>query len=102
MRGLIGPGLNGTFGNADDILLATGETLAQVQDRVLGVGVNAAPLFRSVPGFVTLGFRGGVTFQERHNLLLDFENVTDRNYRGIFWGMDAPGRGFSARYTVRW
>ena len=101
VRGLIGPGPNGTFGNADDILLITGETLAQVQDRVLGVGVNAAPLFTKVPGYVTIGLRGGVSWQERHQLLLDLENITDRNYRGVFWGMDAPGRGFSGRYTFR-
>ena len=35
-RGLVGPGADGVAGNADDVLLATGETLAQVQARVLG------------------------------------------------------------------
>ena len=48
-----------SFGNADDILIATGETLAQVQDRVLGVGVNSAPLFTAVKGYATFGVRFG-------------------------------------------
>ena len=30
-----------------------------------------------------------------------FENLTDENYRGIAWGLDAPGRGFSIGYTAR-
>lgn len=101
VRGLIGAGPNGAFGDADDILLATGETLAQVQDRVLGAGVNSAPLFTHVPGYFTVGIRGGASWKEKHQLLLDVENLTDRNYRGIFWGMDAPGRGLSGRYTFR-
>jgi outer membrane receptor protein involved in Fe transport len=101
VRGLVAAGPNGTFGDVDDILIATGETLTQVQDRVLGVGVNSAPLFTYVPGYFTIGLRGGVTWKERHSLLLDAENLGDRNYRGIFWGMDAPGRGFSGRYTFR-
>lgn len=82
------------------MLLATGETLAQIQDRVLGAGVNSAPLFREVGGFVTPGFRGGVR-AGRHEWLLDAENITDGNYRGISWGVDAPGRGMSVRYVVR-
>ena len=55
------PGPDGTFGNADDILIATGETLAQVQDRVLGVGVNSAPLFTAVPSYVLCGVRFGLS-----------------------------------------
>ena len=44
VRGWVNTGPDGIFGNADDMLIATGETLAQVQDRVLGVGVNSAQL----------------------------------------------------------
>jgi len=101
VRGLVSPGVDTMFGSADDILMATGETLTQVQDRVLGVGVNSAPLFTYVPAYFTIGLRGGVSWRERHALLLDAENLGDRNYRGVFWGMDAPARGFSARYTYR-
>ncbi len=42
VRGWISPGPDGVFGNADDLLIATNETLTQVQDRVLGAGVNGA------------------------------------------------------------
>jgi len=34
-------------------------------------------------------------------ILLDAENLNDENYRGISWGIDAPGRGFSVRYIAR-
>ena len=79
--------------------MATGETLAQVQDRVLGVGVNSSSLFTAVPGYATFGLRAGVR-AGRHQLIVDAENLTDKNYRGISWGVDAPGRGLSARYAV--
>ncbi len=101
VRGLIAAGADNRFGTADDILWATGETLAQVQDRVLGVGVNSAPLFRSIPGFVTVNVRGGFRLNEAHEVLFDFENLTDHNYRGISWGLDAPGRGVNVRYSYR-
>ncbi len=98
-RGWIGAGPDGTFGNADDVLLATGETLAQIQERVLGAGVNASSLFTAVPGYATTGIRFGMK-SGRHQLSLHAENLTDKNYRGVSWGVDAPGRGVSARYSV--
>lgn len=100
-RGLINAGADGTFGNADDILIPTGERLAQVQDRVLGVGVNSTSLFPAIPGYVTFNLRGGFRFAERHEIMLEFENIGDKNYRGISWGVDAPGRGLYARYSTR-
>jgi len=99
-RGYVGPGGDNVPGTADDLLLATGETLAQIQDRVLGVGVASAPLLTEVEGFFTTGFRGGLRIG-RHELIVDFENVTDENYRGVSWGVDAPGRGVSLRYNAR-
>ena len=101
VRGLVSAGPDGVPGNADDRLIATGETLAQAQNRVLGAGVNSAPLFRAIPGYVTFNVRGGVRFGERHELLLELENINDRNYRGISWGIDAPGRGVFAKYNLR-
>lgn len=100
-RGLVNTGSDGIVGNADDRLIATGETLAQVQNRVLGVGVNSAPLYTRVPGYVTFNVRGGFRFGERHEVLVDFENIGDRNYRGISWGIDAPGRGVLMKYNLR-
>jgi outer membrane receptor protein involved in Fe transport len=101
VRGLVGPGSDGRFGTADDVLRPTGETLAQVQDRVLGVGVSSAPLFTAIPGFLTVNLRGGVRLSEKHEVAIDFENITDRNYRGISWGLDAPGRSLGLRYSYR-
>ena len=99
-RGWVGAGADGALGTADDVLLLTGETVTQIQDRVLGVGVASAPLFREVGGFVAVGLRGGVRMG-RHEFLVDFENLTDKNYRGVSWGVDAPGRGASLRYLTR-
>jgi outer membrane receptor protein involved in Fe transport len=98
-RGWVGPGADGVAGSADDILIATGETLAQVQGRVLGA-LDSAPLFTDVPGYVTVGFRGGIRIGSRHELTVDFENVGDVNYRGIAWGIDAPGRNFSVGWRM--
>ena len=99
-RGWVSAGGDGAFGTADDVLTATGETLAQIQDRVLGVGVNSGPLFPSIPGYGTFGVRTGFRLGG-HELLVDFENLNDENYRGLSWGVDAPGRGVSFRYIAR-
>ncbi|HKQ53137.1 MAG TPA: TonB-dependent receptor, partial [Pyrinomonadaceae bacterium] len=100
-RGLVSPGPDGVFGNADDRLIATGETLAQIQLRVLGPAGLPLPLYDAVPGYVTFNVRGGIRFGERHEFLVDFENIGDRNYRGISWGLDAPGRGVYLKYNAR-
>lgn len=99
-RGWIGRGPDGTLGTADDVLTVTGETLGQIQDRVLGAGVNAATLFSEIPGYRIIGVRGGIRVGP-HEILIDLENLTDENYRGISWGMDAPGRGVNVRYVAR-
>jgi len=99
-RGLIAAGTDGRFGTADDILKPTGETLAQVQTRVLGTAASA-PLYTYIPGFLTGGIRGGFRIGESHEVILDFSNLNDKNYRGISWGTDAPGRGLGFRYNYR-
>jgi hemoglobin/transferrin/lactoferrin receptor protein len=98
-RGWVGAGPDGAAGTADDILLATRETLAQVQARVLG-GASSVPLFTAVPGYATVGIRGALRLTPRSEIAIDFENVGDRNYRGIAWGMDAPGRNVSVRFRT--
>jgi outer membrane receptor protein involved in Fe transport len=100
-RGWVDAGPDGIINNADDRLIETGETLLQVQDRVLGVGVNSAPLFTSVASYSLFGIRFGWT-QGRHAVLIDASNLGDENYRGISWGMDGPGRMITARYTIRY
>jgi len=74
------------------VLLATGETLAQVQNRVLGSAASA-PLYTKLNDYATFNLRAGWRLGERHDLLFEFENIFDRNYRGISWGIDGPGRG---------
>jgi hemoglobin/transferrin/lactoferrin receptor protein len=99
-RGWIGPGADNTDRTADDVLIATGETLAQIQNRVLGVGVNSSSLFTALPGYATFGVRAGLRMRP-HELVVDFENLNDESYRGISWGVDAPGIGVTLRYVVR-
>ena len=100
VRGWVAPGPDLVAGTADDVLTATGETLAQVQNRVLGTATSA-PLFTSVHGYTTVGVRGGFRIGKRHEFIFEFENLTDANYRGIAWGLDAPGRGFSVGYAAK-
>lgn len=86
---------------ANGVLKATGETLAQVQNRVLG-SANSAPQFTSIPGFGVFGLRSGAQLTERTDVVLDASNLFDKNYRGIGWGVDGPGRGVAARLRYRW
>jgi outer membrane receptor protein involved in Fe transport len=98
-RGWISPGGDGRLGTADDFLTVTGETLAQIQNRVLGTA-NNSPLFPEVEGYTMVGVRGGIKYGQ-HEVMLDLENLTDENFRGISWGMDNAGFGLNARYILR-
>ncbi len=100
VRGLTGPGPDALFGTADDVLLATNETLPQVQNRVLG-SATAAPLFTYLPGYGLFNVRGGYRFNENQELFLDFENIADKSYRAPSWGVDGPGRSLTVRYQYR-
>ena len=71
-----------------------------MQARVLPDGV-APPLFDALPGYVVFGIRGAIRFAARHEILVDLENLGDESYRGISWGLDAPGRGAYVRYSLR-
>jgi outer membrane receptor protein involved in Fe transport len=93
-------------------VIPTGETLAQVQDRLLPIGATIngvtvvdansnVPLFTAVPGYGLVGVRGAVRFSERSEVLFDFENIADKQYRGISWGVDGAGRGVTLRYRYR-
>jgi hemoglobin/transferrin/lactoferrin receptor protein len=99
-RGWVSTGRDGIAGTADDVLIATGETLAQVQTRVLGTA-DSAPLYTEVAGYMAVAIRGGLRLGTRHELLFELENLTDQNYRGIAWGVDASGRGVSVAYVTR-
>ena len=99
-RGWIGPGADNVAGSADDVLLVSGETVTQIQNRVLGAGINSSSLFMAVPAYFTLGTRLGLRAQP-HELVVDLWNLTDENFRGISWGVDAAGFGATVRYQVR-
>ncbi|MBX7184083.1 MAG: TonB-dependent receptor [Vicinamibacteria bacterium] len=100
-RGYTSPGADGRFGTADDTLIATGETLAQIITRVLGPSGAANSLYPTVHGYQVFGVRAGWTIAKRHQITVDVENLTDQNYRGPSWGMDAAGRNIFARYSIR-
>jgi hemoglobin/transferrin/lactoferrin receptor protein len=111
VRGLTTPG-GGGCNTAGGILISTGETLAQVQNRLLPIGATIngvtvvdantnVPLYTTVPGYTLFGVRGGLRFGERSEVLFDFENIGDKQYRGISWGVDGAGRGLTLRYRYK-
>lgn len=108
VRGLTTPGPTGC-GSAGGILISTGETQAQVQNRLLPIGATingvfvanndtVVPTHPYLPGYGLAGVRSGLKFRERSEVLVDFENIFDKSYRGISWGIDGAGRGITVRY----
>jgi hemoglobin/transferrin/lactoferrin receptor protein len=98
----IQPGADGIRGTADDVFAPTGETAAQIRNRVLPIGAtingvliaddnSRAPLYTSTAGFAGLNFRSGLVVHENITLTLALMNFTDRNYRVHGSGVDAPG-----------
>ena len=76
---------------SNGILLATGETLEQVQLRLLGPGLSGNPLFTETPGWWTVALRGGFDINARSELTFSIANIFDRNYRLHGSGFDSPG-----------
>jgi hemoglobin/transferrin/lactoferrin receptor protein len=88
-------------GTGDEtILLATGETLAQVQNRVLG-SAKSAPLFSYLPGYGLFNLRGGFRLSERSQIFAAFENIFDQQYRNPSWGIDGAGKSFTVQYRFK-
>ena len=85
----------------DGRLVATGETLSQVQTRVVGTSTAAVPLFTKTPGFVVFGARAGFPIGSHLELTLIGENLGDRNYRLHGSGVDEPGINVLARLRAR-
>jgi hemoglobin/transferrin/lactoferrin receptor protein len=111
VRGLTTPGAGGCT-TAGGILIPTGETLAQVQNRILPIGAtingvfvaNAdtpVPLYTAVAGYGLVGIRGAIKFGDHSEVFVDFENIADKFYRGISWGIDGAGRGVTLRYRYK-
>jgi outer membrane receptor protein involved in Fe transport len=82
------------------ILLETGETLAQVQNRLLGTA-SSTYLFTEGPGFIAFHLRAGWRVTEGFELSAIGENLTDRNYRIYGSGLDAPGANLQLRARFR-
>ncbi len=81
----------------------TGETLLQIQNRVLpglGDGVRV-PLYRSTAAWTNLSFRTGLPLTERLRLMAALENILDRNYRFHGSGMDSPGTSLYLNLSYR-
>jgi hemoglobin/transferrin/lactoferrin receptor protein len=96
------PGADGRPNTADDVFGATGETAAQIRDRVLPIGATIngvtvvndgtrVPLYTSTPGFLSMNVRAGVAVTDYFDLNLALMNILDRNYRVHGSGVDAPG-----------
>jgi len=45
--------------------------------------------------------RGSYRFGEGSEVSIDFENIFDKSYRGISWGIDGAGRGVTLRYRYQ-
>jgi hemoglobin/transferrin/lactoferrin receptor protein len=111
IRGLTTGGVTGC-GSAGGILLPTGETLLQVQNRLLPIGATingvtvinndtAVPQFTGIAGYALFNLRGGFRVSETQEISIDFENIGDKNYRNPGWGIDGPGRSVTVRYQYK-
>ena len=85
---------------SNGVLLSTGETLTQVQNRVLGTA-NSAPLFTSGEGWITFGARAGWQITPHVGVSVIGENLTDANYRLYGSGVDGPGANGIVRLRYR-
>jgi len=85
------------------ILLATNETLQQVQNRVLGDIPNSlqVPLFTYLPSYALFNLRGGFRINENQQFFLAFENIFDAFHRNPSWGVDGTGRSLKIQYRLK-
>jgi outer membrane receptor protein involved in Fe transport len=82
------------------ILGATGETLVQVQNRIMGTA-TLNQLFTTQPGFAVIGLRAGAQLTPRFDVTAMAENLGDVNYRLYGSGLDAPGFNVMLRTRFR-
>lgn len=96
----------------DGRLIVTGETLREIQDRVLPLGAvingirvandgTRVPLYTATSGWYSFDLQGGFPLTERVHAQFGALNILDRNYRIHGSGIDAPGINLYAgiRYT---
>ena len=84
----------------DGRLIETGESLAEVQARLLN-GADATYLYTETPAFVVFSLRGGWRVSSRLDTTVMLDNVTDHNYRWHGSGTDAPGFSLAAKVQIR-
>jgi outer membrane receptor protein involved in Fe transport len=85
----------------------TGETLVQIQDRVLPrtlapTDTVRVPLYTHTAGWVNWELRGGWPLSERWTLMGALTNLLDRNYRVHGSGVDGPGFGAYLNLRYAW
>jgi hemoglobin/transferrin/lactoferrin receptor protein len=111
IRPYLASGPDGLFGTGDDVFQPTGETAAQIRDRVLPIGATIngvtvvddgtrVPLYLRTPGFVTVSLGGGLSLGRHLSADVSIVNLFDRNCRVHGSGMDSPGVGAYARIRV--
>lgn len=108
----LGAGPDGRLGTADDVFVPTGETLRQMQDRILpiGAGINGVtvtgdgvkvPLYVKTAGWSSFGVLGGFSVSERMTLHFGVANIFDVSYRIHGSGIDAPGANVYMGFRYR-
>jgi len=90
------------FNSARAAQIQTGETLLQIQNRVLPglADTTRVTLFENTPGWASVEFRAGFPLNEQLTVEAALTNIADRNYRIHGSGIDSPGR--SAHLQLRW
>jgi hemoglobin/transferrin/lactoferrin receptor protein len=96
------PGADQKPGTTDDIFSPTGETLKQMQDRVLPIGATIngvkivndstrVPLYLGTDGWWTLDLTGVWNLSDHSRLNFGLTNMRDKNFRSHGSGVDAAG-----------